>query len=376
MPRHYFVPRHYVDLPGFKSSPRAQTDTGATADMTDLQSRTKTDIGREDLTARELGNDSIPIIDIADLRHPGRDRRIAVAMQIKRACEHVGFFYVANHGVSEALLAGVYAAAREFFALPAAEKLNVDITKSDRHRGYCAPGVLQADVNNPNAVDQQEAYEISDELPEDDEDYLAGNPMYGPNLWPARPAAFREETSAYVREMIGLGKLIFRGFALALGLDEVWFDDKINKPMAQLRVIHYPPQGPDPDPKMIGIGAHTDYECFTILSQSAAGLQVQNASGEWVAAPPIDGTLLINIGDCMERWTNGQFRSTLHRVINQTGGERYSLAFFYGANYHAVIECLPVCVGDGKPAKHPPVRAGEWTIRNIRAAYKYKPALP
>ena len=306
--------------------------------MTELQSRTRTDIDRKDLSARKLDLDSIPIIDIADLKHIDRDKRIAVAVQIREACEHVGFFYVKNHGVSEELLSEVYAAAREFFALPAEEKLIVDISKSDRHRGYCAMGMLQADVNNPDAVDRQEAYEVSVELPADDEDYLAGNPMYGPNLWPAHPVAFRTRTSAYVNEMIRLGSLIFRGFALALGLEEHWFDDKITKPMGQLRVIRYPPEEPGPvDPKMIGIGAHTDYECFTILSQSAPGLQVQNTSGQWVAAPPIDGALLVNIGDCMERWTNDQFRSTLHRVINLSGSERYSLAFFFGANYHAVV---------------------------------------
>ena len=344
--------------------------------MSDLQSRTKTDINREDLSARTIDFDSIPIVDIADLKHADRDRRISVAVQIKEACEHVGFFYVKSHGVSEQLLTEVYAAAREFFALPSEEKLAVDITKGDRHRGYCAMGVLQADVNNPDAIDRQEAYEVSVELPEDDTDYLAGNPMYGPNLWPARPAAFRTQTTAYVNEMVCLARLIFQAFALALGLEEHWFDDKITKPMAQLRVIRYPPQSPESvDPKKIGIGAHTDYECFTILSQSAPGLQVRNTTGEWVTAPPIDGALLINIGDCMERWTNDRFRSTPHRVINLSGGVRYSLAFFCGANYHAVVECLPVCLTEGRQPKYPPVRAGEWTIRNIQAAYKYKPNL-
>ena len=102
--------------------------------MTELQSRTRTDIDRKDLSARKLDLDSIPIIDIADLKHIDRDKRIAVAVQIREACEHVGFFYVKNHGVSEELLSEVYAAAREFFALPAEEKLIVDISKSDRHR--------------------------------------------------------------------------------------------------------------------------------------------------------------------------------------------------------------------------------------------------
>ena len=344
--------------------------------MSDLQSHTQVDIDRDDLSAQTLDFDAIPVIDIADLNDIDGAKRMAVAVQIREACERVGFFYVRNHGVRDELLAAVYGAAREFFALPAEEKLRVDITKSNRHRGYCAMGVLQADINHPDAVDRQEAYEVSLELPETDADYLAGNPMYGPNLWPARPAAFRIQTTAYVEEMVRLGTRLFQGFALALGLPEHWFDDKVEKPMGQLRVIRYPPQEPGPiDPKMIGIGAHTDYECFTILSQTAPGLQVRNALGHWLAAPPIDGALLINVGDCMERWTNGQFRSTLHRVVNQSGAERYSLVFFHGASYHTVIECLPVCLGEGRPAKYPPVLAGAWTVRNIQAAYKYKPNL-
>jgi isopenicillin N synthase-like dioxygenase len=343
--------------------------------MTDLQTRTQTELDRADLSAQRLDFESIPIIDIANLRHADAGQRAAVARQIRQACERVGFFYVKNHGVRQGLQDSVYAAARDFFALPAQEKLAVDITRSNRHRGYCATGVLNADINNPDAVDVQEAYEVSVELPADDEDYVAGNPMYGPNLWPERPAAFRTAVSAYVDEMIGLGQLLFRGFALALGLDEHWFDDKISKPMGQLRVIHYPPQEGAVDPNRLGIGAHTDYECFTILAQDAAGLQVRNTAGQWVAAPPIAGTLLINIGDCMERWTNDQFRSTVHRVINLSGRERYSLVFFYGANYHAVVECLPCCTDAARPAKYPPVRAGEWTIRNIQAAYAYKPKL-
>jgi isopenicillin N synthase-like dioxygenase len=343
--------------------------------MSELQRRTLGNLDRSDLAARSLDGGAIPIIDISDLEHPDRERRAAVAVRIRDACEQVGFLYVTGHGVPQPLLDESFAAAREFFALPEQEKLALDITRSNRHRGYCAKGVLNADINNPNAIDMQEAYEVSVELPADDPDYLAGNPMYGPNLWPARPEAFRTAISAYVEQMLRLGERLFRGFALALALEEHWFDDKITKPMGQLRVIRYPAEKGPVDPNRIGIGAHTDYECFTILAQTAPGLQVQNTAGQWVAAPPIQGTLLINIGDCMARWTNDQFKSTLHRVINLSGDERYSLVFFYGANYHALIECLPSCQSEHRPAKYPPVRAGEWTIRNIQAAYAYKPNL-
>jgi isopenicillin N synthase-like dioxygenase len=340
--------------------------------MSVLQERTVA-LDRSDLSAQEVDFTSIPLIDIADLRSADLEKRKAVAAKILDACERVGFFYVTNHGVPESVLQSVYEVADRFFALPLEEKLEVDIHKADRHRGYVPVGGLHADAHNTGSHDMQEGYELSLELPADDPDYLAGNPMYGPNVWPKRPADFKEIANAYYGEMIGLGRRLFSGFALALGLAEDWFEPRIDKPMGQLRVLYYPPQEGPIDPNRIGIGAHTDYECFTILAQSEHGLQVQNRRGEWIAAPPIPGAFVINIGDCMQRWTNDRFRSTVHRVINLSGKKRYSLAFFYGANYHTTIECLPTCQDAEHPPLHPPVRAGDWTVANIRAAYTYSP---
>ncbi|MEN6543481.1 2-oxoglutarate and iron-dependent oxygenase domain-containing protein [Parvibaculum sp.] len=340
--------------------------------MTVLQERTAS-LDRLDLSAKKLDFDSIPLIDIADLTHPDRARRETVARKIGEACEHVGFFYVTNHGVPQALLDAIYGVADRFFAMPTEEKLKVDIHKADRHRGYVPVGGLHADAHNTGSHDLQEGFELSLELPETDPDYLAGNPMYGPNVWPEHPADFKEIANGYYSEMISLGRRLFGGFALALGLEESWFEPKIEKPMGQLRVLYYPPQAGTVDPNQIGIGAHTDYECFTILAQSEHGLQVQNRKGEWIAAPPIPGAFVVNIGDCMQRWTNDRFRSTVHRVINLSGKKRYSLAFFYGANYHATIECLPTCQDKANPPRHPPVKAGDWTVANIKAAYTYVP---
>ncbi|KAI9029181.1 putative iron/ascorbate oxidoreductase [Hyaloraphidium curvatum] len=339
----------------------------------DLQQRAVS-IDRQDTTAKTLDFSEIPIVDIAGLDSPDPDKRMAVAREIDRACRRVGFLYVKNHGVPEAAINAAFAASKLFFALPEEEKLELDINKGTRHRGYVGYGGLNADINNPDAADIHEALEVGLDLPPDDPDFLAGNPMYGPNMFPASVARseMADPVNEYVDEMVRAGRRIFRGFALALGLPETWFEDKITKPMGQLRMLHYPPQSPKKRGTEIGIGAHTDYECFTILAQDADGLQVLNASSEWVAAPPVPGCLLINIGDCMMRWTNDVYRSTVHRVVNLSGGDRYSLVFFFGADYGAVVECLPTCLGPSG-AKYPPVRAGEWTVRNIRESYKYKP---
>jgi isopenicillin N synthase-like dioxygenase len=169
-----------------------------------------------------------------------------------------------------------------------------------------------------------------------------------------------------------LGCQLFRGFALALDTPERYFDDLIDKPMAQLRVLRYPPQPQPIDPRHIGVGAHTDYECFTILASSAPGLQVRNSLGHWIAAPPLPGAFVINIGDILARWTNDVFLSTVHRVINSSGAQRFSLPFFFGANFNAEVCCLESCQSEQRPARYAPITAGEWTVSNITAAYGYR----
>ncbi len=336
-----------------------------------LQARTLT-LDRSDLSARQAGFDSLPVIDIADLSGPDPARRLAVADAIGVACRDVGFFYIINHGIPQAEIEEVYRQAAAFYALPMAEKLRYDINDCGRHRGYVAIGGLAADAHDAAAFDFHEAFEVSLELPPTDADYLAGNLMYGPNVWPQTPADFRPVVYRYFEQVRALGHRLFRGFALALGMPEDFFEDKIDKPMAQLRVLHYPPQPEPIDPRHIGVGAHTDYECFTILATSAPGLQVQNSAGDWIAAPPVPGAFVINVGDIMARWTNDVFLSTVHRVINTSGGDRYSLPFFFGANYHAEVRCLPSCESPEHPARHPPITAGEWTVANITAAYGYR----
>lgn len=162
-----------------------------------------------------------------------------------------------------------------------------------------------------------------------------------------------------------------RLFALALNLPETFFDDKFSsRPGIMGTVLHYPPQPPS-DPNRIGIGAHTDFECFTILYQmpNRPGLQVLNTAGEWILAPPIPGTFVVNIGDMLARWSNDVFRSTVHRVLNTTGLERYSLPVFCGPRYDAVVEPLESCVGIGEgrngEKRYGPITAGEYVFQRL-----------
>jgi isopenicillin N synthase-like dioxygenase len=338
-----------------------------------LQERTLT-LDRSDLDARTTSFDSLPVIDVGDLFSPDLARRQAVAQTMGQACRDVGFMYIVNHGIAQHDIDAVYAAADAFYALPDHIKQRYDINRLGRHRGYVAIGGLAADSHDAQAFDYHEGFEVGLELPETDADYRAGNLMYGPNVWPEELPEFRAVVYRYFEQVRALGCQLFRGFALALDTPEDYFDDLIDKPMAQLRVLRYPPQPQPIDPRHIGVGAHTDYECFTILASSAPGLQVRNSLGHWIAAPPLPGAFVINIGDILARWTNDVFLSTVHRVINSSGAQRFSLPFFFGANFNAKVNCLESCQSEQRPARYPPITAGEWTVSNITAAYGYRQA--
>ena len=336
-----------------------------------LQERTLK-LDRSDLDARTTSFDSLPVIDVGDLFSPDLARRQAVAQTMGQACRDVGFMYIVNHGIAQHDIDAVYAAADAFYALPDHIKQRYDINRLGRHRGYVAIGGLAADSHDAQAFDHHEGFEVGLELPETDADYRAGNLMYGPNVWPEELPEFRAVVYRYFEQVRGLGCQLFRGFALALDTPERYFDDLIDKPMAQLRVLRYPPQPQPIDPRHIGVGAHTDYECFTILASSAPGLQVRNSLGHWIAAPPLPGAFVINIGDILARWTNDVFLSTVHRVINSSGAQRFSLPFFFGANFNAEVSCLQSCQSEQRPARYAPITAGEWTVSNITAAYGYR----
>ena len=195
--------------------------------------------------------------------------------------------YVAGSGIPERLITGLQAVAERFFALPLEEKMKVYIGRSSNHRGYVPEG---EEVFAGGGKDRKEAYDLAADLPADDPDYLSGNPLLGPNQWPGVPG-FAESAAAYYDAVFDLGRRLLRGFALALGKPAGFFDRHVTKPPTQLRLVHYPYDPGAGD--RLGIGAHTDYECFTVLKPTAPGLEVLNGAGEWIDAPPVPGTFVI-----------------------------------------------------------------------------------
>ncbi|KAG9099108.1 hypothetical protein FRC07_010560, partial [Ceratobasidium sp. 392] len=244
--------------------------------------------------------ESIPIIDISGLSG-NVDQKAQVASEIRDACVHVGFFYVKNHGIDKQIIERVNEASRRFFDLPIEEKIKLDIHKSTNFKGYTA--LLGENTNPENRGDLHEGFDIGPETSAEDNSDV---PMSGSNVWPNPEIApgFRQAVTKYYQAVVDLGSRLFPVFALALNLPHDFFANKIKNAAAIMRLLHYPPQIGAVDDRVQGIGAHTDYECFTILWQDQVpALQVLSTSGQWVDAPPIPGTFVINIGDQMARWT-------------------------------------------------------------------------
>lgn len=326
------------------------------------------DVGRG-IRFRVNAKDTIPIIDFSPMLSSDPDIRRRIVPDLRRACVEVGFFYLRNHGVPRAVTTRALAAMRGFFAQPEREKMKIHYLATPNHRGYVAEGNIKAD-HELKGGDMHEAVELAHDLPADDPDYLRGMKFYGPNAWPEVPADFRWAMGTYFDTQLEFGRTMLRAFALALDLPEFYFDPIYTKPMSRLRACYYPPQAPDWDVRNIGIGAHKDYELFTTVWQSEQpGLQVLGADGDWIEVTPIADTLVINLGDLMQRWTNDAFLSRPHRVVNLTREPRYSIVQFFGVDHDAAMAAFPTCVSAENPAKYPPISCGANTEELVAKTY-------
>ena len=320
------------------------------------------------LGAQCLASSSLPVIDIAPLFGSNNALKRRVADEIGEAARNVGFFYIKNHTIEPTMIDEAYAQAERFFELSLSEKLAYYIGNSRNHRGY-VPQSERGIYADEQGERHYEAFDLALELPEDDPDVLQGNPLLGPNVWP-HLLGFKQRISAYYNAVSNLGQVLSQAFELHLGLQPGELQQYMTKPTSQLRLLHYLANNAPMTTTDMNMGAHTDYECFTILHQQKAGLQVMNANDEWMEAPPIDGSYVINIGDMLETWTNGAFKSTLHRVVNN-GQERYSMPFFVAANYDAKIKPLTTVISDANPPKYNNIVAGHHLLSQLVRDFSY-----
>lgn len=312
---------------------------------------------------------SVPVIDVGPLFNGTDAAANAVAAEIRRASIEVGFFYVRGHNVSRHLMNAMLMAAKYFFALPDARKREIQVNKA--HRGYVP--FAQTTLGRAYKADLKESLNFAFPFDAADPDVVAGKPLIGVNQWPAGEPVLRGVGEDYYAAVFELGQRLLEGFALALGTDRAFFRELYRRPLVRARLIHYPPQEGDTGEGQFGAAPHTDWGCITVLWQDdVGGLQVRNRSGQWIDAPPIDGTFVINIGDMLERWSNDLFVSTPHRVVNASGRERYSIPVFYDPDFGTIVECLPNCSGHDNPAKYPRTIAGEYITAKYDDAYAYR----
>jgi len=310
---------------------------------------------------------AIPVIDIAPLMKGPPAQAEAVAKALGAACREVGFFYVAGHGIPEALISSVFAQSAALFTAPAAIRQAAAFSGPGGNRGYIRLGGETLDPGKP--ADVKEAFNIGLELPPDDPELLARAPFRAVNLWPEL-ADFRDTMLDYFNRVWRLGRDLHRGFALDLGLEPDFFESRLDRPNATLRLLHYPPvEAPLPDGQL-GAGVHTDYGNVTLLATDAVGgLMVRDRAGRWLDAPVMPGAFICNIGDCLMRWSNDVYVSTPHKVVSPKNADRYSVAFFLDPNPDAMVACLPTCISADRPAKCAPITGAEFLRSRLEPTY-------
>jgi isopenicillin N synthase-like dioxygenase len=304
---------------------------------------------------------AIPVIDVAPVLAGEPGALEAVAELVRDASERVGFFYLAGHGVPQGLIEDAFAASREFHAMPLEDKLALKLNQNNI--GYLPVNQSMqkaSTVHKATRPNFNESFFISHDRGPDHPDVVAGTPLRGANQWPAGHPRMRAAMVRYFKTMEALGERTLPLLARALGMPAEHFAPFFaDEAHINLRFLHYPPQEVD-DPEQFGQGPHTDNSFITFLArEDTPGLAVRLPSGQWLAPPLIEGTFLVNLGNVMKRWSNDRFLSTPHGVVNDSGRDRYSIAFFYSPSIRARIECLPSCTGPGNPPRYEPAVYGD-----------------
>ena len=314
--------------------------------------------------ARKTDAEIIPVIDIAPLRDGSNPQRVAA--QLHQASQGLGFIYVKGHGIPGAVIDAARSAAFEFFRAPAERKMEVGV--SAKHRGWLGRG--GAKMRDDARADLKESFiwGFEDETGSTPEDHA----LRGPNQWPGFQPKLQNLAMNYFHHAHNVAHHLMRGFALGLGLDERFFLQTSSKPLSRASFVYYPPQPEEMGKEQFGVGPHTDFGVLTVLCQDAVGgLQVEDVSGEWIEAPPIEGTLIVNVADLLARWTDGAYKSTPHRVVNSSGRERLSLVLAFDPDPETVIDAREV-FGPGYDAGQPPITCGDYLTWRFEKAFSYR----
>ena len=303
--------------------------------------------------------ESVPTLDFAAVDTPAFARAIFAAYQ------RYGFVVVRGHGIAAELTRDFLAAYQAFFALPEASRLPYHVPGGGGARGYTPFGIETA--KGATHHDLKEFWHVGRELP-------AGHPFarYMPaNIWVDELPQFKALSLEMFEAFDTMGRALLRAIARSLGLAEDWFEPTVNLGNSVLRVIHYPPMPPAPT-ESVRAGAHEDINLITLLMRAEApGLQVLTKQGQWLAVNPAPGSLVVNVGDMLQRLTNNLLRSTTHRVVNppreRASFARVSMPYFLHFNPDFLIDTLPGCISAAHPNAYPePITADDFLQQRLR----------
>ena len=302
--------------------------------------------------------DRIPTLSLRDADSP------AFVAALGEAYRRYGFVIIADHGIPQELIDRFLGLYKTFFAWPEADKRRYHIAGGGGARGYTPFGIETA----KGAVhhDLKEFWHVGRELP-------SGHPYkhyMADNVWIDGLPGFRETSLEMFETFDRTGRRLLTAIARVLGLAPDFFEDKVQLGNSVLRVIHYPPMPPQPT-ESVRAGAHEDINVITLLlGAEEPGLQVLTRQGEWLAANPAPGSMVVNVGDMLQRLTNGLLPSTTHRVVNPASDRaqhaRWSMPFFLHFNPDFPIAALPSCTGPGRPEPLPPILAEEYLQERLR----------
>jgi isopenicillin N synthase-like dioxygenase len=299
-------------------------------------------------------NQVIPTIDLSPVVSGMSGGDAHVARELDAALRSWGAFSLIGHGVDMAALGGAFGAARRFFAqsMQAREALKVN----KNNRGYVP---MHQTVYEGNLPDLKESFNLGLPLQADDPDVVAGKPLHGVNVWPDLPG-YRADVERYFEQMMALGDRLLGPLAICLGMQPEALRALYRKPIAFMRLFHYPPTTRLAE-REHGAAEHQDYGFLTILAQdNAGGLEVRAPDGSIIGVEPRTDAFVVNAGDMLARITGGALLSAPHRVINRSGVGRYSIPFFFDPDF------------DARFAGMPDMSAGEFLLFKFNKFYAYR----
>ena len=316
-----------------------------------------------------MSHEHIPTLDLSMI-YDGDQGIDIVAKQIKSVFKEYGFAYLTQHGIDHTLMQQLLAKTKEFHDLPKDAKMKIKQNK--QFRGYLPANLskiqtsTQGTAKKPNL---NEAFIMMFEADESHPDYATGDYLAGPNQWPDEMPELKQIMITYSKAMLKLSNLLVKAFAVAFGLQQDSLDYLFEDPTFFLRLHKYPPQ-PNREENQFGVAPHTDIGFMTyVMQDNVGGLQVKKPGTEdWVDVPYIENSFILNAGDMLHHLTNGVYPSAIHRVLNFTDKDRYSIPFFFDPNMHQTITPLPEFTKD-KAAKFPPLLYGDYVMKRVTANY-------